>query len=690
MSGPTATSPLTPTYTRTNVRWILYAAAVLSSLTGLVALIGWIFDIRQFTTLALPGNDPIKVTTSIGFILSSAALLASTKERRSWASAYACRLGLGFCVLMLGLSSLVDRLINDSSVPPGAPTPFRMSLNTAVALTLLGLSFFSPPSGEHGVWRLAVLAQSPDLFSRSGPIVVGWKWWLAQACAAGAAVVGFVAIIGHIYSADVLFGFSPDVNMAFPSAVCVFALGIAAFFRESDAAFAAEVTSPFPGGVVLRWVVTLGAILLPLLGWLRLLAQDSQVLDYRLGAALFATTSVLLLAVGMWISARHLNHAASLQRFAQIELAMQASLLEERVRTRTMELRTSEAHFRLLTDTSPALIWMTDPSMKFEFVNSVAATFFGDAQKALGDRWMECVHPEDLANVSATLGTAARDAAGFEFQMRLRRADGEYRWMHSQGLPRTSPSGQLTGFIGASLDITDPHRAREALREALTNREEALAREQTLRRELDHRVRNNLAGLLGLVAFYETAARESPSAFAVASTLRGKIRAMKDVHDVIAKSGGSSVDLGDLIRRLLVAMIPDERRGSVTYGECCAIRISAQQASALAIIIQELTTNSFKHGALGCPQGTIAISWTSAPQTPRTVLFQWQERFTPQTPNSRDPEGGVGLTLIDGFARSDLRGACTFSSEPGHWSCSLLARLEPIPESTPHRPLSPQ
>ncbi|MCX5690733.1 MAG: PAS domain-containing protein [Planctomycetota bacterium] len=662
----------------------------MSTVTGLIALVGWILEIRPLTTLALPGDDPVKVTTSIGFILSSGALIAASHERRTWARAYASRMSLGICVLMLGLASLVDRLIGDPSMLVVEPTPYRMSLNTAVALTLLGFSFLSPPSGEHGVWRLAALAQSSDLFSRSGPIVVGWKWWLAQASAAAAAIVGFVAIIGHIYSADVLFGFSPDVNMAFPSAVCVFALGLASFFRESDAAFAAEVTSPFPGGVVLRLVVTSAAVILPLLGWLRLLAQDNNVLDYRLGAALFATTSVLLLAVGMWISARHLNHAASLQRFAQVELSMQANLLEERVRTRTIELRTSEAHFRLLTDASPALIWMTDTTMKFEFVNSVGAAFFGDAQRALGDRWMEFVHPEDLAHVSTTLGTAVKDAAGFEFQMRLRRADGEYRWMHSQGLPRTSASGQLTGFIGASLDITDPHRAREALREALTNREEALAREQTLRRELDHRVRNNLAGLLGLVAFYETAVRDNPSAYAVASTLRGKIQAMKDVHDVIAKAGGSSVDLGDLIRRLLTAMIPDERRTSVSYGECCLIRISAQQASALAIIIQELTTNSFKHGALGCRDGSIQLSWTNLPPAPYVVQFQWLERFAPKTPRELDPEGGVGLTLIDGFARSDLRGQCTFASDHGSWSCTLLARLDPIPETAMRRPTSPQ
>lgn len=691
LAGPFKSS-LSPALYRTNVRWILLAAALVSLVVGAIALAGWIAGLPRLTRLGLPGDDPVKATTAVGFILAAAALFCSLRERFSWSTAHPIRMVLGVLILLLGAAALGDRLVflPDTLRSAAAPSPFRMSLNTALALSLLGISFLSPPSGEHGVWRLGSITPVTDLFSRSGPLLVGWKWWFAQACATAAATIGYVAIIGHIYSADLLYGFSPDVNMALPSAICVFLLGTASFFREPDAAFAAEVTSSLPGGIVLRWVVTSAAIVMPCIGWLRLLAQDSQVLDYRLGAALFAATSVVLLAAGLWISARHLNHAAGLQRFAQIELSMQADLLEDRVRRRTMELHTSEAHFRLLTDTSPALIWMTDPHMNFEFISSVGSTFFGTSDAALGKRWLERVHPQDIPTVRSILAHAAKSATGFEFQMRLRRADGDYRWMHSQGLPRTGPDGQLTGFIGASLDVTDPHLAREALREALANREEALAREQSLRRELDHRVRNNLAGLLGLVAFYATAARESPAAAAITSTLQGKIRAMKDVHDVIAKAGGSSVELADLVRRLLTAMVPDERRSSLHFLDSIRIRISSQQASALAIIIQELTTNSFKHGALSDPDGTITIDWQADQTVPRIIHFTWDERFASTRARTPASDGGVGLALIKGFAQSDLRGQCTFSAEEGRWKCSLIAHLEAVRSASIPHPGLPQ
>jgi hypothetical protein len=72
------------------------------------------------------------------------------------------------------------------------------------------------------------------------------------------------------------------------------------------------------------------------------------------------------------------------------------------------------------------------------------------------------------------------------------------------------------------------------------------------------------------------------------------------------------------------------------------------------------------------------------------MQFQWTEQFVARKPGREDPDGGVGLTLIDGFARSDLRGQCTFASDRGSWSCTLIARLEAIPESGPRRPIPPQ
>ncbi len=657
---------------RVDVTLITHVAAATGIGVGTIALIGWAADRPRLTTIGVGITDPVKILTAAGLLAAGIGLLALARERRLGAIARTLGRICGAFVLLLGGFSLAIRAMEHFGVDVAIAPSMRMSLNTALALTVLGASFMSPRSGTR----------------QSGP--GSRSWWCSQGAALAAVTIGYVAIIGHAYSADLLFGFSQDVNMAFPSAVSVFALGLAAFCRERDVALAAEVTSRMAGGNVLRWVVLAASVAIPAIGWLRLQAQDRDLVDYRLGAALFAATSVLLLAAGLWISARRLNRAEQSQVDAQAALRSLASTLEHRVLERTSELQTSEQRFRLLAETTPAVVFMADASFHFEFLNSTAEAFFGSREAALGLRWMDSVHPDDREVAARRLREAMAGADAFEFEVRLRRVDGEHRWMNVHGVPRRDSTGRLLGFIGAGLDTTDSHRDREALREALSNREEALVRERSLRRELDHRVRNNLAGLVGLVTFYESSMRGAPEAAAVASTIRAKILAMKEVHDIIAKAGGGSIDLLDLCTRLIRAMLPDQRRSHLEIRSTDEVRVGPQQAAALAIIVQELVTNSLKHGAMRHDEGRIALSWSRPPADHRAFILDWAESFPPGAPSADDRgrDGGLGLTLIEGFARTDLRGDCSFQAGPGRWRCSITARLSEPSTSMPPSPVT--
>jgi two-component sensor histidine kinase len=153
----------------------------------------------------------------------------------------------------------------------------------------------------------------------------------------------------------------------------------------------------------------------------------------------------------------------------------------------------------------------------------------------------------------------------------------------------------------------DDQRAAHPVAGVGFHRQRLLQREHTLLRELNHRVRNNLAGLVGLVTFYESSMRAAPEAATVASMIRGKILAMKEVHDIIAKAGGGSIDLFDLCTRLTRAMLPDQRRAHLRLLPCDGLRVGPQQAAALAIIVQELITNSLKHGAMHHDEGRIDL-----------------------------------------------------------------------------------
>ncbi len=138
-------------------------------------------------------------------------------------------------------------------------------------------------------------------------------------------------------------------------------------------------------------------------------------------------------------------------------------------------LKESERRFRLVADTTPVLIWMSDPSGSCIFVNQPWLDFTGrSAAEHLGAGWTDSIHAEDRPRVVEAFGTAVTSRAPFKAEFRLRRVDEEYRWMMGYGVPRIGEDGSFSGLVGSSVDLTDERRAREALEIAQTRRIESL------------------------------------------------------------------------------------------------------------------------------------------------------------------------------------------------------------------------
>ena len=119
-------------------------------------------------------------------------------------------------------------------------------------------------------------------------------------------------------------------------------------------------------------------------------------------------------------------------------------------------LRESEERFRNMADTAPVMIWVTGPDKLFTFVNKTWLEFTGRSlEQELGDGWASGVHPEDLQYCYETFLSAFDARRSFSVEVRLRRADGEYRSMLCCGAPRFTPDGSFAGYIGSDIDITD-------------------------------------------------------------------------------------------------------------------------------------------------------------------------------------------------------------------------------------------
>jgi PAS domain S-box-containing protein len=150
-------------------------------------------------------------------------------------------------------------------------------------------------------------------------------------------------------------------------------------------------------------------------------------------------------------------------------------------------LRESEQRFATLAEGSPVLLWVNGPEGS-EFVNRAYREFVGadSDEEIIGHDWSRFVHPDDRADYLNAYQRAAAVQAQLTAEFRFRRFDGEYRWMRSEATPRFGDDGELVGYVGATVDITERRNAEEALRVADRQKDEFLAM-------LAHELRNPLA-----------------------------------------------------------------------------------------------------------------------------------------------------------------------------------------------------
>src|SRR5258706_7690047 len=149
--------------------------------------------------------------------------------------------------------------------------------------------------------------------------------------------------------------------------------------------------------------------------------------------------------------------------FASIPFMVLAALAEEHERSAHV-VRESEERFRLVASTAPVMIWMAGTDRLWTYVNQPWLEFTGRPLAAeLGNGWTEGVHKEDLKRSLETYSQAFDQRQSFEMEYRIRRNDGEYRWILDIGVPRFNPDGSFAGYIGSCLDITDRKLAEDAL-----------------------------------------------------------------------------------------------------------------------------------------------------------------------------------------------------------------------------------
>jgi PAS domain S-box-containing protein len=355
---------------------------------------------------------------------------------------------------------------------------------------------------------------------------------------------------------------------------------------------------------------------------------------------------------GSFATGNPAENVLALQAFlvvVSLPLKFLAALVAER-RARTEVLRESEARFRTMADTAPVLIWMAGPDKGCTFLNKTWLHFTGRTLgQELGDGWAEGIHPDDrerCLRVNADAFDARRE---FTIEYRLRRHDGEYRWVVDKGVPRIAPDGTFLGYIGCADDLTERKRA-EAEAAQFRERLAHVVRVHTAG-EMSAALAHEITQPLGAIENYALAARrrageEPPDLGRVTDLLDKVIGQASRAGDVVTRMRGMvqrhelearEIDVGRVVRECVEMVRTD--------CELRDIRIELTPIAALPPVVadeihlQQVILNLLRNAmeAIGLPQ----------PGVVRRIAIEV----------GRDAAGAVSVAVADqgpGIAEDDL------------------------------------
>lgn len=140
---------------------------------------------------------------------------------------------------------------------------------------------------------------------------------------------------------------------------------------------------------------------------------------------------------------------------------------ERRTKQALADLHSARDDLRQAIDTIPTIVWSTRPDGTVDYMNRAWQDFTGlSADDGAHGRWVETLHPDEVERVHAVRAAAVASGRPYELDVRLRQADGNYRWVLRRAVPLRNERGEIIRWYGTGTDIDDLKRTEAALRQS--------------------------------------------------------------------------------------------------------------------------------------------------------------------------------------------------------------------------------
>jgi PAS domain S-box-containing protein len=329
--------------------------------------------------------------------------------------------------------------------------------------------------------------------------------------------------------------------------------------------------------------------------------------------------------------------------------------------------------YRLLVQHSPVMIWRAGLDAKCDYFNEPWLGFTGRTlEQEMGDGWAEGVHADDLERCVKHYLDHFHRRQPFEMEYRLRRHDGEFRWIFDRGVPYTDDGGAFAGFIGSCIDV-DARRKAEEAQQSHSREQLALARdfEKWILAIVSHDIRDPLGAIqlaghaLQMIPDASTAVKKQ--AQVVTRGVKRIENIVTDLLDLSRERVGQGIQVrredGDL--RAICQEIIDELRSiardrEITF-DCEADGKGAWDEGRMLQAISNLASNAVQHGRPGSPvrmrltgdEDRVAVEIRNEGAIPEDLLPRIFEPFrSGRHLGSRGKGLGLGLFIARAIARA--------------------------------------
>jgi PAS domain S-box-containing protein len=310
--------------------------------------------------------------------------------------------------------------------------------------------------------------------------------------------------------------------------------------------------------------------------------------------------------------------------------------------------------FRSIIDNMDQATWLADPSGSVYWYSKRFFEVTGaDPEMVRGWGWRHLHHPDHIERVLERLPKHVESGEPWEDIFPMRCRDGDYRWFLSRAVAIRDQHGSVVTWFGSNTDITERYEAEE--------------REKLLAREVDHRAKNMLAVVQSIVLL--TSERDPD---ALRSAVVNRIQALARAHTLLASSRWEGVDFRRLVEEELAPFMAGVLPQAFMQGPSLVLRPDAAQA--LAMILHELATNAVKYGALGAPSGRVRVQWSV--QRDGRLRLLWRE--SGGRPVSPPKTHGFGSTVISTIVQRQLRGDLSMDWAAKGLFCSLTIPVETV------------